>query len=341
LQPDKKFSLRREFLRKRTLFSFALSFVLVYLFFSRTTMSDILRSVKSVNPLFLILAFFSHYLSYILRGNRWKKMIQQPGFSGGTLDLAKIIFLFQSVDCVLPAKLGDVYGAHLMKLNFSLSRSFSLGSIFLWRIIDFVIAMVIVVITAVTLFGNRIPSEILSAAKVTVPCLLALLVFLGIFLRSHRWLLARFKSERIKGLIESFQKGLRLNGKLIPSLLVSTTAIWFLEAGRFYFVCRSMDVDVSLLAVLFVSTCSALLTAIPFTPSGLGAVELGMVGLLTCVGIGNAAAYPLIIWDRVIAHWSQILFGIVLVLFSKAAHLKVWQFHEERVASPKKGLTVP
>ena len=108
-------------------------------------MGDILRSVKDVNPLFLILAFFSHYLSYIVRGNRWKKMIQQPGFSGGTLDLAKIIFLFQSVDCVLPAKLGDVYGAHLMKLNFSLSRSFSLGSIFLWRIIDFVIAMVIVV----------------------------------------------------------------------------------------------------------------------------------------------------------------------------------------------------
>jgi len=54
--------------------------------------------------------------------------------------------------------------------------------------------------------------------------------------------------------------------ELIPSLLVSTTAIWFLEAGRFYCVCRSMDVDVSLLAVLFVSTSSALLTAIPFTP---------------------------------------------------------------------------
>jgi hypothetical protein len=66
-----------------------------------------------------------------------------------------------------------------------------------------------------------------------------------------------------------------------------------------------------------------------------------MAGLLTLVGIGYAAAYPLIIWDRVIAHWSQILFGIVLVLFSKAAHLKIWQFHEERVSSPKKSLTGP
>ena len=228
-----------------------------------------------------------------------------------------------------------------MKLNYSLHRSFSLGSIFLWRIIDFVIAMVIVVVTVFVLFGNKIPSEIVSAAKVTLPCLLALLVGVGIFLRSHRWLVARFKSDRIKGLIESFRKGFTFSGRLVPSLLVSTTAIWFLEAGRFYFVCRSMDVDVSLLAVLFISTSSALLTAVPFTPSGLGAVELGMAGLLTLVGIGYAAAYPLIIWDRVIAHWSQILFGIVLVLFSKAAHLKIWQFHEERVSSPKKSLTGP
>ena len=105
MQPDRKFSLRTEFLRKRTLLSFALSFGLVYLFLSRSTMGDILRSVKNVDPPFLILAFFSHYLSYIVRGYRWKKMIREPGFSASTLDMAKIIFLFQSVDCVLPAKL--------------------------------------------------------------------------------------------------------------------------------------------------------------------------------------------------------------------------------------------
>jgi hypothetical protein len=268
-------------------------------------------------------------------------MIQERGFSGTSLGLAKIIFLFQSVDCVLPAKLGDVYGAHLMKLNFSLRRSFSLGSIFLWRIIDFVVAMVIVGITSVALFGSKIPPEVVSAAKVILACLLAFLAGLGIFLRSHRWLLGRIKSERIRGLVESFRKGFTLSGRLIPSLLVSTTVIWFLEAGRFYFVCRSMEVDVRLMTVLFVSTASALLTAIPFTPSGLGAVELGMVGMLAFVGVGSTAAYPLIIWDRVIAHWSQIVLGIVFVLFSRAAKIKVWQSDEERTPAPDKGLIVP
>jgi len=263
-------------------------------------------------------------------------MIQEAGFSGRSFDLAKIIFLFQSIDCVLPAKLGDVYGAHLMKINFSLRRSFSLGSIFLWRIIDFVIAMAIVVTSAFVLFGNRIPPEIVSALKVAGLCLLAVLVLAGVFFHSHKHFPIKLKSERLRDLVDSFHQGLRLNWKLVPLLWVSTTVIWFLEAGRFFFVCKSMGVDTSLVSILFISTCSALLTAIPFTPSGLGAVELGMVGLLAFVGIQGPVAYPLIIWDRLIAHWSQLFLGVVFVLFNKAIRLKGWQFEEESVPSPQK-----
>jgi glycosyltransferase 2 family protein len=338
LQEEKKYSLRKELLRKRTLFSFGVSLVLVCLFLSRITMGEIARTVREVDPLFLALAFFAHYSSYIVRGSRWKEMIRQTGFPGNTLDLSKIIFLFQSIDCVLPAKLGDLYGAHLMKVNYSLSRSFSLGSIFLWRIMDLVITLVIIVVSAFALFGKKIPAEIVTAITVAAPCLIVLLVFVGIFLRSHQWLLSRFKSERIKGVIDSFQQGLRLNWNMLPFFLISTTAIWVLEAGRFYFICKSMAVDLSLISVLFISTSSALLTAVPFTPSGLGAVELGMVGLLAFIGIGGPSAYPLIIWDRLIAHWSQLLFGVVLVLFSRAAHLKLWQFQGEDSSPREKTL---
>ncbi len=339
MELDNRFSLRREFLRKRTLFSFAISFFLVYLFFSQTTIPDVLRSIKDTNLFFLALAFISHYLSYLVRGYRWRKMIEEAPFSGKTFDVAKIIFLFQSVDCVLPAKLGDLYGAHLMKINFSLRRSFSLGSIFLWRVMDFVIAMVILIVSIYALFGSKIPPQIASALTVVGPCVLILLGVIGLFLRSHRWLLTKLRSEWIKGLIDSFHEGLRVRGRLIPSLLASTTAIWLLEAGRFLFVCMSLNVNIHLLSVLFISTSSALLTAVPFTPSGLGAVELGMFELLTLSGIGSPWAYPLIIWDRVIAHWSQLFFGIVLVLFNNATHLKIWQFQKEAAPSPNKSVT--
>ena len=340
MEAPKEFSLRKELLRKRTILSFILSLVLLTLFLSYATIGDITRHLREVNVLFLILAFVSHYLSYILRGYRWRRMIERTGFRGGAFDLAKIIFIFQSVGCVLPAKLGDVYGAHLMKINFSLSRSFSLGSIFLWRIFDFVVVMAFAVGSALLLFGSKIPPELISAMMVIAPCVLGLLVVVGLLFHSRKWFFTRFASERLERLINSFREGLRLDGRMIPSLLMATTFIWLLEAGRFFFVCRSMGVDIHWVQVIFVTCSTLLLTAIPLTPAGLGAVELGMLKLLAFVGIGNPVAYPLIILDRFIAHWSQILLGIVLVSFSRAINVKMWQLEEDKVSPPTKKLAI-
>jgi glycosyltransferase 2 family protein len=204
-----------------------------------------------------------------------------------------------------------------------------------------VIAMAIVVSSALALFGNKIPPEIASALKLTGLCLLAVLVLVGVFFHSHKHFPLKLKSERLQDLIDSFHQGLRFRGKLIPLFFITTTAIWFLEGGRFFFVCKSMAVDISLVSVLFISTCSALLTAFPFTPSGLGAVELGMAGLLTFVGVQSSVAYPTIMVDRLIAHWSQLLLGIVFVLFNKAIRLRGWEFRDDDEApSPKKDLAV-
>jgi len=321
---------------KRTLLSFLVSFFLLYLFLSKANLGEMIRSMKKVDPFFILLAFLSHYLSYFLRGYRWKRMIQEAGFSGRTFDLAKIIFLFQSLNCILPAKLGDVYGAHLMKINFRLSRSFSLGSIFLWRVFDFVIVVVFAMGTAFLLFGNKIPSDLFFAMKVVGPCLLGLLLVIWLFFHYHKWFPMVHRLEKFRGLIESFREGLRIKRRDIPFILITTTIIWFLEAGRFYFICKSASLDVHLIPVLFITSSAAFLTAIPLTPSGLGAVELSMLKLLEFLGVGNPVAYPLIIWDRIIAHWSQVLLGAVLLLFSRSIKLKIWEFQEEKVPSSQK-----
>ncbi|MGD8371111.1 MAG: lysylphosphatidylglycerol synthase transmembrane domain-containing protein [Syntrophobacterales bacterium] len=336
MQQGKVLSLKKEFFKKRTILSLGLSIFLIYIFLSRTTIAEIARHLKNVELPWLLLAFGCHYFSYVFRGDRWKRMIQPAGFSGGTMDLAKIIFLFQSIDCVIPAKLGDLYGAHLMKLNFALSRSFSLGSIFLWRILDFIVVVAFAAGTAFMLFGSKIPPGLVSAMKLTGLTLLVLVAFMVLVFHYHRWLPSNVKSERLKSLIDSFRQGLRIDVKIIPSLLVTTTLIWFLEAGRFFFICKSMTVEVNVIVVLFIASSTTLLTAIPFTPSGLGAVELGMLQLLAFVGIGNSVAYPLIIWDRVIAHWSQIVLGMVLIIFSRSVNLKIWQFEETGVPIQKK-----
>lgn len=315
---------------KRTLLSFLISLFLLYLFLSKANLSEILRSISRVDPFFIFLAFVSHYASYLVRGYRWKRMIQSPGFSGTSFDLAKTTFLFQSLNCVLPAKLGDLYGAHLMGINFSLSRSYALGSLFLWRVFDFAMVVALAVATAFLLFGDRIPSEFFLAMEVVVICLLVLLVLLWSFFHYHKRFPFMNRFSRLKGLVDSFREGLRMRWRDVPFLLMTTAVIWCLEAGRFYFVCRSTSICVGAIPALFITSSAAFLTIIPFTPSGLGAVELSMLKLLEYLGIGSQMAYPLIIGDRIIAHWSQVLFGALLLLFSSTIKLKLWEFKEEK-----------
>ncbi len=326
--PGNTAQIRKRRLWKRTAFSFLISFLLLYFFISKADVGEMIRSLKGVDVRFIALAFLSHYLSYGMRGYRWKRMLQGEGFSGSTFDLAKIIFLFQSLNCVLPAKLGDLYGAHLMKINFSLSRSYALGSVFLWRVFDFAAVVVLSIGSAFILFGDKIPPEFLFAGKVVVPCLLALCALMGLFFHYKRFPLAN-RFEKFKGVIDSFREGLRIRGRDIPFLMGTTAIVWLLEAGRFYFICRSLAVELSWLPVLFITSSAAFLTIIPLTPSGLGAVELSLVKLLEFLGIGVPIVYPLIIWDRIIAHWSQILFGVLFLLLGGAAGIKIWEFEKE------------
>ena len=91
----------------------------------------------------MLAAFLVFYAGFPLRGYRWAILLRGTGEHISTKDSTEIIFLSWLVNCVVPAKLGDVYRAYLLKINSrtaSLSRTF--GTVFIERILDlFAIAM--------------------------------------------------------------------------------------------------------------------------------------------------------------------------------------------------------
>lgn len=312
-----RFSLKRELIRKRTLLSALICALLLSLFLSRVSFSETGRALWRARLAFLFLAFLSHYLAYLFRGHRWKRIVSRLGFQGRSLDLARIILLFQSLDCVIPARLGDLYGAHLMKLNFSLSRSSSLGSIFLWRILDALVMFSLILLTTLLLFGRRVPAELaflLHAVQVGALLIPVLAVSL---LVGRKTILPRLPlGKRLRRAVDSFGGGLKPEMSALPFLLLSTGLVWLLEMGRLYFICCAFSLRLSPVEVAFVSLAATLSTAIPLTPAGLGAVELIMVKLLTLVRVDGALVYPITMLDRAIAHWSQILLGALCFGFS-------------------------
>src|SRR5262249_1620540 len=71
----------------------------------------------------------AHYATYPVRGLRWRRGLIHFPVQGGPGKFGLIVFFYTFVDNLVPAKLADLYGAHLARINCGVRRSAALGSI--------------------------------------------------------------------------------------------------------------------------------------------------------------------------------------------------------------------
>ena len=77
------------------------------------------------------------YLGFPLRGLRWAILIRGTGYPLKVRDATEIIFISWLVNCLVPAKLGDIYRAYLLKINSTgVAESRTFGTVFIERILD-------------------------------------------------------------------------------------------------------------------------------------------------------------------------------------------------------------
>jgi glycosyltransferase 2 family protein len=101
-----------------------------------------------------------------------------------------------------------------------------------------------------------------------------------------------------------------------PALVLGIgVLLWLNDGMRVWFVAHSLDADISPPVAVLIAVMGALLTVIPFTPAGLGVVELGVGSVLVGVlGVDPVVAGSIILLDRVVAYWSLLVVGAGLYL---------------------------
>ena len=149
--------------------------------------------------------------------------------------------------------------------------------------------------------------------------LVVILAFLLLSLRNFgRRLLTRLPipAEMLE-FYDRFEEGVfsAIGLRQIPILLLLTALIWSTEAFRLLFVVQALgfpDVHLGISGAFFVALTGSLLTAVPFTPAGLGIVEAGIVGILTLVyNVPQTEALTIVLVDRAISVLSIIALGSV------------------------------
>jgi uncharacterized protein (TIRG00374 family) len=319
-------SLAHRLRQPKTLVSLILPVVLLALFARALPgfeLDKLPAKILAANPLLLLAAFVIFYLGFPLRGYRWAVLLKQSGFGLHVRDATEIIFISWLVNCLVPAKLGDVYRAWLLKINSPVSLSRTFGTVFIERILDLFAIVVLGIAAGFWSFRGRLPGDVQIVFAIGVVFVLLLAGGLMTMRNFGRRIITRLPlPHRVIELYDRFEEGVfgSIGLRHLPRLIIVTGLIWATEATRLFLVVEALGLPglhLGISGAFFVALSGSLLTAVPLTPAGIGIVEAGVVGLLTIVyGVAPNDALAITLVDRAISVLSIIVLGSIAYAIS-------------------------
>lgn len=278
---------------------------------------DAWHRITHANPILYLTALAIYYASFWLRGYRWHVLLKNAAEVRPTRPLIGIVVTSFFVNCVVPAKMGDVYRAYLARTKLGVSAAKALGTIIAERLIDLCVLMVLLIGAGAVVFWHKAPQALVPyVIGGTLVCLAGIGVILTMRAGRGQRIL-RLLPEAIFHRYESFRIGTVHSLARFPTLIVLTVLVWGCEGARLGFVVSALGLG-GLLGpsqFLLIALVAALLTTIPFLPGGLGLVEAGMVGVLIAVGgVGREAAVSIALLDRSISYGSVVVIGFIVFI---------------------------
>ena len=318
-------SLARRLRQPRTIVSIVvpLAIIVIFVALNGDQLSRVPGLILKANPALAALAFAVFYMGFPLRGYRWARLLRGTGLPIATRDATEILFLSWLVNCVVPAKLGDVYRAWLLKINSTASLSRTFGTVFIERVLDLFAIATLGLAAGWWSFRDGLPPPIQAVFIIGFVVVGGL--GLGLFTMRNfgrRIMVALPIPARIVEFYDRFEQGVfsSVGLRRLPGLVVITGLVWATEGTRLYLVVQALafpDVQLGLSGAFFVALIGSLLTAVPLSPAGLGFVEAGVVGVLAVAyGVPLPEATAIALLDRVISVFSIIVLGAIAYALS-------------------------
>ena len=317
--------------RRSTLFALLLTLVLVLGVVRAATsfdLNEVSLDLQRANPLWLLAALVASWATFPLRGLRWRMILSASGFTISRRAATEILTLSFWVNCVLPAKMGDVYRGWLLKHNGATSLGNAVGTVIAERLVDLATVALLGAASTFVAFGGKLPPTALAltavALGVAAATTLLLLVARGF---AAALIYALPIPDALKSGFTNAAASLRAGsgGRVIRTALPYSLASWIGESLRLAAVTAALGLFVvspaagqlGIASTIFVALVSAVLTVVPFTPAGIGIVEAGMVGILVALfGFSPETAIALALLDRLVGVGSLVLGGGVLFALS-------------------------
>jgi uncharacterized protein (TIRG00374 family) len=322
-------SIRKRLLNWRTIVPLVIAIVALIIFAQKININPKLTwlAMRNAKGYFVLAAFTIYYLSFPIRTFRWRMLLENIGYTkenGIQLPkfwkLLEIIYVSWFANVIVPAKLGDVYRAYLLRRESGLPATRTFGSILAERILDLIVLLLLFIPSVIISLHETLPPQLALGLKITMILVVACII--GLFmLRMFPTQIGLVVPKRFRGYYYQFQEGTLGSFRRIPSLTGLTVGVWVCEALRFFFIALALGlINGSLVhiftASLFIALGEALLTAVPFTGGGIGLVEGGMLAMISLFTPNTSLALAAIVIDRAISIFSVLVIGFFVFMIT-------------------------
>ena len=278
-------------------------------------------TLKGSNPIYFALAVVIHYTTFLFRGARWRLLLENAqqdtqAVPPKTLHCTSLVLLGWFANSITWFRLGDAYRAYTYSSDTRGSFPRTVGTILAERVLDMALVVLLLAFATLLLVGSGVDTPwVFVGLATTLAAILAVATLaIGRF-RSivSRWLpgaLANAYLRFYEGTIGSFRR------RQLPLVTLLGLLGWMAEIGRLFFVTEALGIPLSIPLVIFVTLASSMLTLVPITPGGLGAVEWGVTGLLLLSSKieTETVAFSIVALDRSISWLSILAVGAIVLL---------------------------
>ena len=307
-----------------TYFSIAIAIVILIFAATRVDLKEIWREIAACDKRYVILGSLAHYATYLVRGMRWRRCLIHLPIKAGSGKFGLLVFFYNFVDNLVPAKLGDVYAAHLARINFKIRRSAAMGSIVFLRMIDAWIILMLASLASWLLFSAHLPRAVtwslIGGGIIAVGATTIMLVFFLFKKKLPGWI-----PEKVQQMIQAFHTGMWPRPKELLPIAALTIIIWGLETLWIFCLVLAFNLQIGPAEAIFLTMIPLLASAFPLTPAGAGVVEITLYSCLRVVGVASPIAGSLTVVNRFIDYWLHIALGVITWALRRFIGLRTWR----------------
>ena len=286
--------------RKMLLAGF-LTITLIGILLSQIDPIDIWSSLRSVNPLFLLIGFVLYVLVFILRAIRMNIILEDKV---PVKSLLKILFVHNLFNNLLPARLGELSFIYFLKEKENVPVNHGLSSLMVARIFD-ILGIAFLFIVSFYLVGDLpvFVKQCLILVGVLVGMIFAFIVLLLFYNERFLDIMGRFASrtrlDRIKYTRMALEKGEETveNFKIIKSKYVIISSfilsicIWIFQSMITHMFLMEMEIYLSIWKILIASGILVITTILPIhSVGGFGTIESIWTTTYVALGVSTSMA---------------------------------------------------